>query len=73
MSDMDPWGLTPRQRDVMDALIQSGCNKRVARELGMEIKTVEGHMWQIKRAMGGADRVLAALKWDRFRREGAQT
>lgn len=65
----DPWGLTPRQRDVLNALVSTGCNKRVARELGMELKTVEGHMCQIRRAMG-VNRVLAALWWDRWKRAG---
>lgn len=67
---MNPWNLTPRQVQVMDWLVVTGCNKRVARALGMELKTVEGHMTAIRKAMG-SNRVVAALRWDRFRR-GAQ-
>lgn len=67
----NPWGLTPRQAETMDALCRTGCHKLVARELGIGLKTVETNMWRVHEKIPGANRVQRILAWDRWRRGGA--
>lgn len=64
-----PWGLTPRQIEVLDALVELGCNKLVARKLGLSLPSVEYHMVHAGRRMTlSGNRVLMAVWWDRWRR-----
>lgn len=52
-------GLTPRQREVLQGLCNSKSNKEIARELGMEEKTVKGHVSAIFKALGVVHRLQA--------------
>ncbi|MBT9493814.1 MAG: response regulator transcription factor [Paucibacter sp.] len=52
-------GLTPRQREVLQELCNSKSNKEIARELGMEEKTVKGHVSAIFKALGVVHRLQA--------------
>lgn len=52
-------GLTPRQREVLQELCNSRSNKEIARELGMEEKTVKGHVSAIFKALGVVHRLQA--------------
>jgi two-component system nitrate/nitrite response regulator NarL len=52
-------GLTPRQREVLQSLARGHSNKQVARELGMEEKTVKGHVSAIFRALKVVHRMQA--------------
>lgn len=67
----NPWNLTARQQDVMDRLIATGCNKAVARELGVHLSTVENHLAKVYERMN-RPRLLAVVTWDRWRRNGSQ-
>ncbi|MCV2352660.1 response regulator transcription factor [Paucibacter sp. B2R-40] len=51
--------LTPRQREVLQELCNSKSNKEIARELGMEEKTVKGHVSAIFKALGVVHRLQA--------------
>jgi hypothetical protein len=65
---MNPWGLTPKQVQVMDAIIQHGCNKRAANALCMGLKTLEAHASQARARMGlPYERLHALLRFDRWR------
>lgn len=66
-----PWGLTPSEVIVMDAMLEHGHQKRVAAELGLSKRTVEHHCQDVGRKMSlpGAG-ILKYLLWDRWRRNG---
>lgn len=67
----NPWGLTKRQAETMDALCRTGCDKSVARALGISVKTVETTMQRVNAKVPGANRVQKVIAWDRWRRGGA--
>lgn len=67
----NPWDFTPRRVEVLDALVEVGCSKLVARRVGMELCTVAWHMTAITRRMG-VNRTLAALYWDRWKRQESE-
>ena len=56
---VDPTGLTPRQRDVLQELGQGKSNKEIARALGMQEKTVKGHVSAIFRCLNVVHRLQA--------------
>lgn len=60
--------LTPRQAEVMDALIRLGDRKLVARELQIERNTVDGILRNAVARLGVRNRLQAVLKYDRQRR-----
>ena len=57
-------GITPRQRDVLQQVVNGKTNKEIARALGLSENTVKVHMAAIFRAMGVTNRtqVLAMLQ-----------
>lgn len=67
----NPWGLTPREEQLMDMVILWGGSKAAARELDMAVKTAEAHMLRIRKRMGISDRsqFRHLLMWDRYRHE----
>ena len=69
---VSPWGLTPRQAEVMDALIEHGSNKLVARALGMTVQNVECHITRANKKLGGGSRLARAVAWDRWRRSAVE-
>jgi two-component system response regulator FixJ len=44
--------MTPREREVMDAVVSGKSNKIIAEELGVTIKTVEAHRARVMEKMG---------------------
>lgn len=67
---MNPWNLSDRQVEVMDALCKTGTDKGAARELGLVVKTIETHSTIARAKMQAPNRTLAILAWDRFNRAG---
>jgi two-component system nitrate/nitrite response regulator NarL len=55
----DPSGLTPRQSEVLQELCKGKSNKEIARALGMEEKTVKGHVSAIFRCLNVVHRLQA--------------
>jgi len=55
----DPSGLTPRQHEVLQALCSGKSNKEIARVLGMQEKTVKGHVSAIFRCLNVVHRLQA--------------
>ena len=53
--------LTPRERDILDALIQGYSNAEIAEQLFIEIGTVKTHVSSIIRQLGVRDRVQAIV------------
>lgn len=71
----NPWKLTARQVDCMTCLvgISGGCNKLVARNLGIDVRTVDTHMARAFKRMGVKTRIQAAIQWDRWARQQEAT
>lgn len=61
--------LTPREKEVLDALLLDGAWKRVAHRLGVSEQTVKNHASAIYGALDVDNMVSAALVWDRRKRE----
>jgi DNA-binding NarL/FixJ family response regulator len=53
--------LTPREREVLQLVIEGHANKQIARRLGISEKTVKGHLTSVFQRIGVADRTQAAL------------
>lgn len=61
-SEPDPLaGLSQREREVLDALVEGLPNKLIARRLEISEKTVKSHLTRIFRALDVTDRTQAAL------------
>ncbi|MEN9893459.1 MAG: hypothetical protein RLY78_3754 [Pseudomonadota bacterium] len=56
-----PHGLTPRQAEVLNLLLQGLSNKLIARELGLSVETVKDHVAAVLRALGVSSRTQAVL------------
>jgi DNA-binding CsgD family transcriptional regulator len=63
----NPFNLTNRQCEVMDALTKRGTIKGVASELDISVSTAEGHIAAACKKFG-ASIVRAAVEWDRLNR-----
>jgi DNA-binding NarL/FixJ family response regulator len=64
----NPWNLSPRQCEALDALVQVGCNKKIASALGIE--NPDALKNQFRRAcekVGVENRVQLAVAWDRWK------
>jgi DNA-binding NarL/FixJ family response regulator len=53
----DPFGLTPRERDVLDLVIRGLGNRQIAERLGLSGKTVANHVSTLLVKCGATDRV----------------
>lgn len=53
--------LTPRERDVLDALSDGGTNKEIALNLGISPGTVKTHVERLISKLGVRDRTQAAV------------
>jgi DNA-binding NarL/FixJ family response regulator len=57
----DALRLTPRQTDVLSALLHGKTNKLIAKELGLSIETVKDHVSAVLRVLGVRTRTQAVL------------
>lgn len=72
MTTENPWGLTQRQAEVLDAVIKTGSQKGAARVLGVSAKTVEGFCDRAAESMEcRGDRLRRYILWDRYRQSQA--
>ena len=60
--------LTDRERAVLQLVAQGKANHAIAVELGLRPPTVKGYLASIYRKLGVANRVAAAVVWDRSQR-----
>jgi len=62
--------LTPREREVLDAVVTGRANKQIAQELGVSHRTVEIHRSRIMKKMRARSAAelatMATLSWKRF-------
>lgn len=68
----NPYGLTARQVEVVDAVTRAGTNEGAAAELGMEAQTVAQQVMRARKKMGVDNRTQLAVKWALWR-AGVQT
>jgi FixJ family two-component response regulator len=64
----NPWKLTPKEAEVMTALIDAGCVKVAAKAVGMSHRTAEHHLLNVRRQMEVTRTMLAVVMWDRHLR-----
>ena len=58
----DPAGLTAREREVLERIAEGAGNARIARDLGLSVKTVQNYVSRILDKLQVADRTQAALR-----------
>jgi DNA-binding NarL/FixJ family response regulator len=63
----NPWGLTPREAQVMDLMLARGSVKGVAKSLGLSIHTVIMYMREARRKMAPPHKLGHFIAWDRWR------
>lgn len=63
---MNPWNLTARQVQVLEAMARHGTRKLVARELNVGLQTVDTHLAKAYRAMNKPNKLMAVLAFDRW-------
>jgi DNA-binding CsgD family transcriptional regulator len=68
-SRRNPWGLTPREAEVMDAVCAAGSHKQAARVLGISDLTVKTATYRIGKKMR-AEGSTRYVEWDQWRRDG---
>jgi DNA-binding NarL/FixJ family response regulator len=61
----NPFGLTHRQCEVMEALTRHGDSKLVARELDVDSKTIDWTIREAVKRMGARNRIQAVVRFDR--------
>jgi DNA-binding NarL/FixJ family response regulator len=65
----NPWRLTARQCEAVSALVRIGCNRLIARELGLKKPDTVGLILHRACAkVGVSNRVQLAVEWDRWER-----
>jgi len=57
--DLDDWGLRPRERDVLEGLLEGQSNREIARELSLGEETVKTYLRNLYRKLGARDRSQA--------------
>lgn len=68
----NPWNLTQRQAEAMDALVETGADKLAADRMGVSVNTFHEHVAAAMRHMGLRLRLHAVIWWDRWRREDGE-
>lgn len=66
---INPWNFSPRECQVLDALVLHGHNKAIGRQLGLADSTITLHIRHAAEKAGVEHRVAVAILWDRFKRE----
>ncbi|HEX2539803.1 MAG TPA: response regulator transcription factor [Caldimonas sp.] len=65
-------GLTPRQIDVLELLLQGQSNKLIARALHLSVETVKDHVAAVLRSLNVSTRTQAVLAAGQILRPGSQ-
>lgn len=65
----NPWNLPARQEECVRLLAVVGCNKLIARQMGIDKRTVEEHLRRAFKRMDVPNRIVGAIQWDRWMRE----
>ena len=75
MKPVAEWNLRPREREAIEAVIESGSNKGAARILGVSVKTIDVYLTEaIRKSEAGSfssGRLHMLLAYDRSTRGNA--
>lgn len=63
----DPWRLTKREHDAIQALVDHGIQKLAARAVGISLYTFRSRLTNVYAKMDCREAVSAAVKYDRWR------
>lgn len=66
----DAWGLSPRERQVLESYMVHGVSHIVAKKLFISEKTVEAHLGNARNKAGIERTILLVLAYDRALRAG---
>lgn len=66
---VSPWGLSEQQARTMDVFIEHGCPKLVCRQMDISLAAYNDRVKKVRQKMGVGSIVVAAIQWDRWRRE----
>lgn len=69
----NPFGLTDRQAEAVQLLVDLGTDKAVAARLGITEESTSRRLCEAQKAIGAASRVKLALAWDRAHRQAGVT
>lgn len=69
---MNPWGVTDRQAEVLDAMLRHGSLKAAANALDIGQGTAGQIVSRAKRAMNVGGEYQHLIQWDRYRRPDAE-
>jgi DNA-binding NarL/FixJ family response regulator len=58
--------LTQREAEIFEAVAAGDGNKRIARRFSLSVRTVETHVYNLRKKLGARDRVQAAVMCSRF-------
>ncbi|MEM9613355.1 MAG: LuxR C-terminal-related transcriptional regulator [Actinomycetota bacterium] len=61
--DPDAFGLTTREREIMDLVMAGAANESIANALGLGTATVKGHVNRILAKLGAGSRAEAMARW----------
>jgi DNA-binding CsgD family transcriptional regulator len=56
---LDGWALRPRERQVLESLLDGRTNREIAQELNLGEETVKTHLRSLYRKLGARDRAHA--------------
>ena len=64
------FGLTPRQTDVLELLLQGQSNKLIARSLNLSVETIKDHVTAVLRTLNVNSRTQAVLAVSQMSNQG---
>lgn len=65
--EQNPWNLSPREIEVMEAMCKLGCAKLVAKDLSLSLKTIYDYLYNTSKRMRKRFSLTKYLAWDRWR------
>ena len=71
VATLESVGLTPRQTDVLNLLLQGKPNKLIARDLNLSVETVKDHVAAVLRALNVNSRTQAVLAVSQMQQQAA--
>ncbi len=60
-TDLDDYGLTPREKEIFSLLVRGKSNPEIAAELVISIETVKSHVAEVLRKLNLRDRIQAVI------------
>jgi DNA-binding CsgD family transcriptional regulator len=68
--EMASIGITPREKQVLDLIIDGNANRAIATSMGISLDTVKSHLSHLFKKAGCDSRLQLAMKFHQF--QGAQ-